>query len=298
MTGSAAARLLAAAAIRGDLQRIDLLPAEKPHRRTQLTRLLAAVDRALLRFPEPKVARYLAIKAREARTVTWLTRAFTDYADSIADLPHDPGHHHEDERLAKTLAATTDPAPAPTPAPTTPRTPPAVPDLTSPVTWLTDQQFAAPPRAAASSAQPGTSTARISPRPWQTRSPASATACPNQPHDHHPNDPHQLKNTAETASSSLSGRLGVIYQGTAQRSVRGQMGARTRGGVPPREPSLGVTTRRDVSCRWQRPRPDETSAHERVPEYAPGHSRSTSGNPTWPGRGVRRYQLPAIGPGK
>ncbi|TDX84949.1 hypothetical protein [Amycolatopsis arida] len=60
--------------IRADLERVDLRPSQR-------SKLIAAVDRLLLRFPEPQVQHYVAIKAREARTVKFLLSGLTDYAD-------------------------------------------------------------------------------------------------------------------------------------------------------------------------------------------------------------------------
>ncbi|HEY3479825.1 MAG TPA: hypothetical protein VGL02_13090 [Streptomyces sp.] len=140
--GSRAAALLAAPTLQADLHRIDLLPAAKTHQRKQFARLQTEVDRALLRFAEPKVARYLALKAREAMTVTWLVRAFSDYADSIADLPDDPAPPRQSEPRDAAPAGAAETGP-PARKPTAPVVRPVdEPDLASPVSWLSDAQFA------------------------------------------------------------------------------------------------------------------------------------------------------------
>ena len=139
---STAASLIAADAIQDDLRRIDLLPATKQHQRQQLHRLLAAVDRALLRFPEPKVARYLAEKAAAANTVKWLIAAFSEYSDAIHEVQVPSSDAGRDGEVLNE-AATTGPTPT---APERPAVPEArvaaEPDLTSPVPWLTNAQFA------------------------------------------------------------------------------------------------------------------------------------------------------------
>lgn len=68
--------LVAAAALQADLARIDAKPSQR-------RRLAKAVDAALLRFPEAQVARYLAMKAREAQKAMWLITAFEEFADTI-----------------------------------------------------------------------------------------------------------------------------------------------------------------------------------------------------------------------
>lgn len=75
-----AAALVAAAALQADFARIDL----KPSQRRQL---IAEVSRALLRFAPDQVAAYLAERAREARTATFLLKAFIEYADTITLTP-------------------------------------------------------------------------------------------------------------------------------------------------------------------------------------------------------------------
>lgn len=139
---STAASLIAAETIQGDLRRIDLLPANKQHQRQQLQRLLTAVDRALLRFPEPKVARYLAEKAAAANTVKWLLTAFSEYGDTIHEVQL-PGTDDPRDGVILNAAAATGPSPAAHEWPASPEvwaTP--EPDLTSPVPWLTNAQFA------------------------------------------------------------------------------------------------------------------------------------------------------------
>ncbi|UKD50821.1 hypothetical protein L3Q65_00565 (plasmid) [Amycolatopsis sp. FU40] len=140
--GTRAAAMLAAPALQADLRRIDLLPAAKPHQRKQFAQLQTEVDRALLRFAEPKVARYLALKARDAMTVTWLLRAFSDYSDAIADLPDDPGPPRASEPLDDDPDAKAKADPPARKAAAPPVQPADEPDLSSPVSWLSDAQFA------------------------------------------------------------------------------------------------------------------------------------------------------------
>src|SRR5699024_7529077 len=71
-TGFVARELVHAPELRADLTRIDLLPARKTHQQSQHAQLVQAVDAALLRFPQPKVERYLRDKAHAAKTVKWL----------------------------------------------------------------------------------------------------------------------------------------------------------------------------------------------------------------------------------
>lgn len=153
--GESGATLIAAQAIQEDLHRIDLLPAAKPHQRKQLMQLTAAVDRALLRFPVAKVACYLEIKAREANTVTWLTRAFSEFGDAIKDVQvaYRSADHQPVDDILGILSETTpyvagtdvtnrslvDVEQTEHQTSSTTQVEPA----TSPVTWLTDQQFAA-----------------------------------------------------------------------------------------------------------------------------------------------------------
>lgn len=83
--GAGTARsLVEADSVRADLARIDIQP-------DQRERLTAAVDNALLRFPADQVARYLELKAREARTVKFLLTAFEKYADAIKAVPRSGG---------------------------------------------------------------------------------------------------------------------------------------------------------------------------------------------------------------
>lgn len=102
--------LLADKQLHDDLVRIDLFPITKPVQRRQHAQLVKAIDAALLRFPETQVACYLHAKAREARGVTWLIGAFTDYADAIKQVhvPHQDRQDHRGEALLDTLAAQTD----------------------------------------------------------------------------------------------------------------------------------------------------------------------------------------------
>lgn len=134
---SLAATLVTAAPVQADLRRIDLLPAVKHRQRNQLAQLVGAIDRALLRFPEAKVARYLAERAAAAHTVKFLLAAFTEYSDAIHDV-HVPDLN--DPRDATVLAKAAGSA---TPKPPAPPEPAPEHDLASPVTWLTDAQFAA-----------------------------------------------------------------------------------------------------------------------------------------------------------
>jgi hypothetical protein len=136
---STAAALVAAEAIQADLRRIDLLPATKPHQQQQLGQLLGAIDKTLIRFPKAKVARYLADKAAAANTVKFLLTAFTVYDDAIRDVQVpalDDLHDTETLRaVAEAGSSTTPTAPEVLDVPE--------PDLSSPVPWLTDAQFAA-----------------------------------------------------------------------------------------------------------------------------------------------------------
>lgn len=75
-----AEELVAADDLQADLARVDL-------RAGQRRKLVRAVDQALLRFPVEQVETYLHRKAREARTATWLIRAFAEFADDIKRLP-------------------------------------------------------------------------------------------------------------------------------------------------------------------------------------------------------------------
>lgn len=136
---STAAKLVAAEAIQADLRRIDLLPAVKPHQRQQLGRLLGAVDHALLRFPEAKVVRYLAEKAAAAHTVKFLLAAFTEYSNAIRDVQVPALDDQRDATVLGAVAAAA--ARLAPPAPEVPEVPEH--DLSSPVVWLTDEQFAA-----------------------------------------------------------------------------------------------------------------------------------------------------------
>ncbi|WP_330186025.1 hypothetical protein OHB26_39375 (plasmid) [Nocardia sp. NBC_01503] len=77
--GSVAAALVAHAALQPHFARIDLKPSQ--HRQ-----LIEAVDQALLRFSPGQVATYLADKAREAKTATYLVQAFTEYSDAISQV--------------------------------------------------------------------------------------------------------------------------------------------------------------------------------------------------------------------
>lgn len=137
-----AAKLVAAEAIQADLRRIDLLPALRQHQRQQLTRLHNEVAGALLRFPEAKVARYLEEKAAAANTVKWLLAAFTDYGDTIGEVQVPSLDEARDGEVLRAAAVA-----ASSSTPTRPALPEVravpEPDLTSPVPWLTDTQFAA-----------------------------------------------------------------------------------------------------------------------------------------------------------
>src|SRR5699024_8841931 len=101
-TGFVARELVHAPELRADLTRIDLLPARKTHQQSQHAQLVQAVDAALLRFPQPKVERYLRDKAHAAKTVKWLIIAFTTYSDAIADMPM-PDHDHDEAAIEAKL---------------------------------------------------------------------------------------------------------------------------------------------------------------------------------------------------
>ncbi|OBA50470.1 hypothetical protein A5789_29150 [Nocardia sp. 852002-51101_SCH5132738] len=93
--------LVAGEAIQADLARIDMRPGQR-------RQLATVVDRELARFPEDKVRSFLAVKAREAATATYLIKAFTLYSDEIY-LATDPvevaGQHRADAALAEALEA-------------------------------------------------------------------------------------------------------------------------------------------------------------------------------------------------
>lgn len=139
-SGSFGAGLVHSDELRADLERIDLLPAVKKHQQRQMAALVEAVDRAALRFPPEQVARHLLDKARTAKTVKFLLTGLTEYVDDVKTTAV-PGRQVQAERDGQVLSQLAQPrsmqtrrsAPEPMPEP----------DLTSPVPWLTDEQYAA-----------------------------------------------------------------------------------------------------------------------------------------------------------
>ena len=93
--------LVAGEAIQADLARIDMRPGQR-------RQLATVVDRELARFSEGQVRHFLAVKAREADTATYLIKAFTLYSDEIY-LATDPleaaAQRLEDAALAEAMEA-------------------------------------------------------------------------------------------------------------------------------------------------------------------------------------------------
>lgn len=152
---SVAGALLTDPKLYDDLVAIDLLPITKEVQRKQYAQLVKAIDTALLRFSKAQVKRYLQIKARDRKGVQWVIRAFTEYADAIKQvhLPHQDDSTGDDELMDElvTRSFAFDDLTSTTPAPPlveevrVTRSPAPEPDLSSPVGWLTDDQYATLP---------------------------------------------------------------------------------------------------------------------------------------------------------
>jgi hypothetical protein len=88
--------------------------------------------------PRPRSPGNSPRRPQPANTVKFLLTAFTDYSDAIDDVRVPDRIASRDAKVFRAAAKTAGSAP---PAPETPKA--SEHDLTSPVAWLTDAQFAA-----------------------------------------------------------------------------------------------------------------------------------------------------------
>lgn len=141
--GTFGAELVYSDELRADLERIDLLPAVKKHQQRQIATLVEAVNRAALRFPPEQIARHLLDKARTAKTVKFLLAGLTEYVDDIKTTAV-PGYQTQAKQDGQVLSQIARPHNSNVRKAQRPmRMPLPEPDLTSPVSWLADEQFAA-----------------------------------------------------------------------------------------------------------------------------------------------------------